>query len=142
MEWEFSHYGFLEWFLVKWRIYYVYSKKNNGVYLVPGTGNKSEGFVGYFTKGGDSVSDIAVLADLTVSEVIKVGEVIGVPSDVLYKTPSDGLSGQSDEDKLGVTYDSIEKYMNGIKQDEKIEEKIKTLHLKNQHKFNLPTYRK
>ena len=126
-------------------LYYLaamYSKKNNGVYLVAGTGNKSEAFVGYFTKGGDSVSDISVLADLTVSEVIKVGEAIGVPKEVLYKTPSDGLSGLSDEDKLGVSYDAIEKYINGEVLDNEVVSKIKTLHLKNQHKFNLPIYRK
>ena len=120
----------------------TYSKIKGGTYIVPGTGNKSELFVGYFTKGGDSVSDISVLGDLTVSEVIKVGEVIGVPKEVLYKKPSDGLSEKSDEDKLGVTYDAIEKYMNGIKQDEEVESKIKRLHKNNEHKFNLPTYRK
>lgn len=119
----------------------MYSKIKGGTYIVPGTGNKSELFVGYFTKGGDSVSDISVLGDLTVSEVIKVGEVVGVPEQVLYKKPSDGLSEQSDEDKLGVTYDAIEKYIKGIKQDEEVEEKIKRLHNNNQHKFNLPTYR-
>lgn len=119
----------------------MYSKIKKGTYIVPGTGNKSELFVGYFTKGGDSVSDISVLGDLTVSEVIKVGEVVGVPSEVLYKKPSDGLSEKSDEDKLGVSYDAIEKYINGIKQDEVVEEKIKKLHNNNRHKFNLPTYR-
>ena len=119
----------------------MYSKIKGGTYIVPGTGNKSELFVGYFTKGGDSVSDISVLGDLTVSEVIKVGEVVGVPEEVLYKKPSDGLSEKSDEDKLGVTYDAIEKYINGIKQDEEIEEKIKKLHNNTRHKFNLPTYR-
>ena len=126
-------------------LYYLaamYSKIKGGTYIVPGTGNKSELFVGYFTKGGDSVSDISVLGDLTVSEVIKVGEVVGVPEKVLYKKPSDGLSDKSDEDKLGVTYDAIEKYINGIKQDEEVEEKIKKLHNDNKHKFNLPTYRK
>ena len=126
-------------------LYYLaamYSKIKGGTYIVPGTGNKSELFVGYFTKGGDSVSDISVLGDLTVSEVIKVGEVVGVPEKVLYKKPSDGLSDKSDEDKLGVTYDAIGKYINGIKQDEEVEEKIKKLHNDNKHKFNLPTYRK
>lgn len=124
-------------------LYYLaamYSKIKGGTYIVPGTGNKSELFVGYFTKGGDSVSDISVLGDLTVSEVIKVGEVIGVPKEVLYKKPSDGLSNQTDEEKLGVTYDQIEKYINGIKQEEKVEQKIIQLHNNNKHKFNLPTY--
>lgn len=63
------------------------SKKNKGVYIVPGTSNKCELYVGYFTKGGDDVSDIRVLADLTVDEVIKVGEAIGVPDVIVHKTP-------------------------------------------------------
>lgn len=124
-------------------LYYLaamYSKIKGGTYIVPGTGNKSELFVGYFTKGGDSVSDISVLGDLTVSEVIKVGEVVGVPEEVLYKKPSDGLSNKTDEEKLGVTYDAIEKYINGIKQDDLTEQKIIKLHNNNKHKFNLPTY--
>ena len=96
-------------------LYYLaqmYSKKEGKPYVVAGTGNKCEIFVGYFTKGGDGVSDINVLGDLTVDEVIKVGEVVEVPEKVLYKTPSDGLSGKSDEDKLGVTYADITKVIN------------------------------
>ena len=70
---------------------------------------KSELFVGYFTKGGDSVHDIGVLTDYRVDEVIKIGEVLNVPASVLYKAPSDGLSNKTDEDKLGVTYADIKK---------------------------------
>ena len=60
-------------------LYYLaqmYSKKEKKTYIVAGTGNKCEEYVGYFTKGGDSVSDIKVLADLTVSEVIQIGEIL------------------------------------------------------------------
>ena len=67
-------------------------------YIVAGTGNKCEEYVGYFTKGGDSVSDIKVLSDLTVSEVISIGEELKVPKKVLYKIPNDGLSNQTDEE--------------------------------------------
>lgn len=126
-------------------LYYVaamYSKIKKGTYIVAGTSNKSESFVGYFTKGGDSVSDIKVISDLTVSEVIKVGEVIGVPEKVLYKTPSDGLSSKSDEEKLGVTYFDIEKYMNGEEVDSITKEKIEHLHNSSRHKFNIPEYKK
>ena len=126
-------------------LYYMaalYSKLNNGTYIVAGTSNKCELYVGYFTKGGDSVSDISVLGDLTVSEVIKIGEVIKVPEKVLYKVPSDGLSNMTDEDKLGVTYNDIEKYLNGEEIDEKVKQKIISLHDRNKHKFNLPTYKK
>ena len=126
-------------------LYYVaalYSALRNKTYIVAGTGNKCEEFVGYFTKGGDSVSDIKVIADLTVEEVIKIGEVLNVPKEVLYKTPNDGLSGQSDEEKLGVKYSDIAKYINGEELDDEVKLKIKRLHENNLHKFSIPTYRK
>ena len=111
-------------------------------YIVAGTGNKCEEFVGYFTKGGDSVSDIKVIADLTVDEVIAIGEELNVPKEVLYKAPSDGLSGMTDEDKLGVKYKDIAKYMNGEDLDEDVKQKIKKLHDNSRHKFFIPTYKK
>ena len=126
-------------------LYYLaalYSALKNKIYVVAGTGNKCEIYVGYFTKGGDGVSDINVLADLTVSEVIKIGEVLNVPKEVLYKTPSDGLSGMSDEEKLGVKYSDIEKVINNEPLDENIKEKIERLHKNSLHKFNIPTYKK
>lgn len=111
-------------------------------YIVAGTGNKCEEFVGYFTKGGDSVSDIKVIADLTVDEVIAIGEELNVPKEVLYKAPSDGLSGMTDEDKLGVKYKDIAKYMNDEELDEDVKQKIKKLHDNSRHKFFIPTYKK
>lgn len=118
------------------------SRINKKKYLVVGTSNKCEIYVGYFTKGGDSVHDIAPIADLTVSEVLELGELLDVPKDILYKTPSDGLSGLSDEDKLGVKYKDIEMYLNDELLDEEIKLKIEKLHNSNLHKQNIPTYRK
>ncbi len=126
-------------------LYYLaalYSALRGKTFVVAGTSNKCELYVGYFTKGGDSVSDINVIADLTVSEVIELGKEIGVPDKVLYKTPNDGLSGLSDEDKLGVKYSDIEKVINNIDVDIEIKEKIEKLHNNNLHKFNIPMYRK
>ena len=119
------------------------SALNNKTYLVCGTSNKCELFVGYFTKGGDSVHDISPIADLTVEEVIKIGEVLNVPKEVLYKTPSDGLSNQTDEEKLGVSYSNIAKYIiDPYSVEEKERVKIKKLHDSSRHKFNIPTYKK
>ena len=126
-------------------VYYyaaMLSKVMGKPYLVAGTSNKCELFVGYFTKGGDNVHDIATIADFTVSEVIQIGEVLGVPHEVLYRTPSDGLSGMSDEDKLGVKYAEIEKYIAGEKLDPIVSAKIERLHKSTRHKFSIPTYRR
>jgi len=119
------------------------SELKGGTYLVVGTSNKSELFVGYFTKGGDNVNDIALLYDLTVEEVIKVGEVVGVPNEILYRVPSDGLSGTSDEEKLGVKYSEIAKYMedeNSV--DKVVADKIEHLHKSTRHKFINNYYKK
>ena len=127
-------------------LYYLaalYSSLRGKTYLVAGTSNKCELFVGYFTKGGDSVHDIAVIADFTVEEVIKIGEYIKVPFKALYKTPDDGLSNLSDEDKLGVKYSEIAAYSedeNSVSQEVAV--KIKKLHEGARHKFNIPTYRR
>ena len=111
-------------------------------FIVAGTSNACELYVGYFTKGGDSVHDISVLADLTVEEVIKIGEYIGVPDKVIHKTPDDGLSGLTDEQKLGVKYNDIAKVINGELTEGEEFNRIQKLHKAASHKFNIPTYRK
>ncbi|MCI8331077.1 MAG: NAD(+) synthase [Bacilli bacterium] len=126
-------------------LYYLaalYSAVRGKTYLVAGTSNKCELYVGYFTKGGDSVHDISPIADFTVDEVIAIGEELKVPEKVLYKKPNDGLSNQTDEDKLGVKYKDIASYMedeNSVDGDTAA--KIEKLHKANQHKFNIPTYK-
>ncbi len=127
-------------------LYYLaalYSTINNKTYLVAGTSNKCELYVGYFTKGGDSVHDISPIADFTVDEVIEIGNYLNVPYDVLYKAPNDGLSNQTDEDKLGVKYSEIASFINDENSvDNDVALKIKKLHNANLHKFSIPTYRK
>ncbi len=123
-------------------LYYMaalFSQIRGKTYIVAGTGNKCEIFVGYFTKGGDGMSDINVLANYTVSEVLKIGEVLNVPKDILYKTPSDGLSNMSDEDKLGVSYKEIEDYIEGKKIDDHSFVLIKKLHENSKHKKGIVT---
>ena len=123
------------------------SKIKNGDYLVAGTSNKSELLVGYFTKGGDSVCDIRVLSDLYVDEVIQIGDYIGVPEHICHKTPDDGLSGKSDEEKLGFYYSDVKKvYLekeNGVKDNslsDQTREMILKANRRNQHKFFIPSY--
>ena len=127
-------------------LYYLaalYSALRGKTYLVAGTSNKCELYVGYFTKGGDSVHDISPIADFTVDEVIEIGRYLSVPDKVLFKTPNDGLSNMSDEAKLGVKYSDIAKYMdNKNSVNDEIQTRIEKLHNSNLHKFNIPTYRR
>ena len=81
---------------------------------------------------------MSILAGLTVEEVLQVGDYLGLPSKLVHKTPSDGLSGMSDEDKVGFTYATLDKYIaTGICEDETIKAKIDRMHVLNLHKLNV-----
>lgn len=85
-------------------------------YLVANTSNLSEASVGYTTKWGDNVGDFAPIANFTKTEVCELGLLLGLPDNLVNKVPSDGLSGKSDEQKLGFSYDELDNYIrNGIK---------------------------
>ena len=115
------------------------SATKGGTYLVPGTSNLAELFLGYFTKFGDSAHDFEIISHLTVEEVIKVGEVVGVPPKVLYRTPDDGLSGQSDEEKMGITYQDIHAYIRfGSSGNAETDAKIRAKEAGSAHKRNKP----
>jgi NAD+ synthase len=104
-------------------------------YRVCGTGNKSEGFVGYTTKWGDNAFDFNPIGDMTTEEVVAIGDYLGLPYELTHKTPSDGLSNQSDEEKLGFTYKQLNDYIeNGSSGDLRIDEKIRFKHEYNKHK--------
>lgn len=75
------------------------------------TGNKSEDYVGYSTKYGDAAGDFALLNNLTKTEVVELGEYMSLPSYLIHKTPSDGMCGKSDEDNMGFTYGTLDKYI-------------------------------
>lgn len=79
--------------------------------MVAGTGNLSERMLGYFTKHGDGACDFNLIGNYTSFEVMRIGEELGLPIDLVYKTPDDGLSGMSDEEKLGITYKDVHHYL-------------------------------
>ena len=77
-----------------------------------GTGNLSEATVGYCTKDGDTSCDFSVLGALTSVEVVQIGLTMPeLPRELVVKTPTDGLSGKSDEERLGVSYQDIHAYI-------------------------------
>ena len=118
-------------------LYAVAQGLENGGRVI-NTCNKSEDFIGYSTKFGDSAGDVSVLAGFTVEEVLQIGEYLGLPDNLVHKKPSDGLSGMSDEDKIGFSYAVLDKYIaTGICEDEAIREKIDRMHRLNLHKLEL-----
>lgn len=111
-------------------------------YLVVGTGNACETFIGYTTKWGDNASDFNPIAEFTVSEVLEIGKILGVPNKIINKAPNDGLGLGSDEEKLGVTYKEVEEYIKtGKTANAKSCLKIEKLHKQSEHKRNkIPVY--
>lgn len=115
---------------------YALSQSMNG--RVANTCNLSEDWVGYATRYGDAAGDFSPLSQLTVAEVKEIGRVLGLPNELVDKTPSDGLCGKTDEDNLGFTYEMLDRYIRtGEIDDEKIKNKIDTMHEKNLFKLQL-----
>ena len=115
---------------------YFYAQCNNGI---PSCNcNLSEDWVGYATFGGDGFGSFAPLSQLTVSEVRAIGHELGLPSELVDKTPTDGLCGKTDEDNLGFTYDTLDRYIRtGEIDDEDVKAKIDSIHEKNLFKLQL-----
>ncbi len=121
---------------IRMSVLYAVSQSMNG--RVINTCNLSEDWVGYSTRYGDSAGDVSLLGKLTVQEVKALGREMGLPENLVEKTPSDGLCGSSDEQKLGFSYAVLDRYIReGYCEDSVIREKIDELHHANRFKLEL-----
>ena len=103
---------------------------------VVNTCNRSEDYVGYSTKFGDSAGDVSPLGSYTVKEVLAIGDILDLPAELVHKPPSDGLCGKTDEDNFGFSYAVLDKYiMTGECEDIEVKYKIDRLHVLNLHKL-------
>ena len=120
---------------------YAVSQSVNG--RVANTCNLSEDYVGYQTRYGDSAGDFSPLGGLTVQEVKAIGRLLPIPQHLVEKVPSDGLCDKTDEDNLGFTYETLDRYIReGICEDEATKNRIDDLHKKNLFKLQpMPTFR-
>lgn len=125
---------------IRMSVLYAVSQSMNG--RVINTCNLSEDWVGYSTRYGDSAGDVSLLGKLTVQEVKALGRELGLPEHLVEKTPSDGLSGKSDEAKLGFTYTVLDRYIReGICEDAAVKARIDALRKGNLFKLELmPTF--
>lgn len=99
------------------------------------TGNRSEAYIGYTTKYGDLAGDFALLKNFTVREVLEIGDALDLPYNLVHKVPSDGMSGKSDEDKIGFSYETLDSYLlEGIYPDYDTFCKINQMHKRGAHK--------
>lgn len=112
---------------------YAVGQSRNG--RVVNTCNLSEDWVGYSTRYGDSVGDFSPLSMLCVREVKAIGRHLGLPEDLIEKVPFDGLCGQTDEEKLGFTYEMLDHYIReGVCEDAEKKAKIDRLYAINRFK--------
>lgn len=118
--------------------------------LVCGTENKSEKYLGYFTRFGDEASDIEPIQHLYKHEVRELAQTLGIPDVFLTKHPSAGLwEGQTDESELGFTYDQadqvIAEMLGELEKDaslpddvrQEILERIESVHFKHEVPYAL-----
>lgn len=117
----------------------LYAIAQSKHYLVAGTGNRSEAYMGYFTKWGDGAHDFNPISDLTVTEVYEFLRFLKAPESILTKAPSAGLfDGQTDEQELGISYAQIDAYLLYGQGEPQIIAKIEEKHQRSEHKRKLP----
>ncbi|MBR6113946.1 MAG: NAD(+) synthase [Oscillospiraceae bacterium] len=103
--------------------------------LVAGTGNRSEIYMGYFTKWGDGAADFNPIADLNVTEIFEFLDYLRAPETIRKKAPSAGLfEGQTDEAEMGVSYAAVDRYMAGGEVTEAERAVIERYHRVSEHK--------
>ena len=113
-------------------LYAVAASENR---LVAGTGNRSEAYVGYFTKWGDGAHDFNPIADLTVTEIYEFLRFLNAPECVITKAPSAALfDGQTDETEMGVTYAELDSFLMGDKIAADKQQIIMNMHKASEHK--------
>lgn len=91
---------------------YSIAKQYDGGRVI-NTSNYSEYVLGWFTRYGDSAGDIKPLINLYVSDVLELGKQLEVPLSFLSEPPRDDLTGKTDEQNFGFTYDDLENFMKG-----------------------------
>ena len=117
----------------------LYAIANALNYLVVGTDNAAETYIGYFTKYGDGGVDLLPIKHLKKRDVGEWAKALGVPESVINKVPTAGLwEGQTDEGEMGTTYDMVDAFLEGKVIPEKDRKIIERLHRVSDHKRNLP----
>lgn len=121
------------------RMITVYAAAASENRLVAGTGNRSEAYMGYFTKWGDGAHDFNPIADLTVTEIYEFLKHLGAPESIIKKAPSAGLfEGQTDEKEMGISYAKIDEYLFGGTVSDEEKAIIDRYHSRSEHKRKMP----
>jgi NAD+ synthase len=98
--------------MARTRMIVVYDLAKSLDGLVCGTENKSEKYLGYFTRFGDEASDLEPIQHLFKTQVRQVATELQLPQVILTKQPSAGLwQDQTDEVEFGFSYDDADKVL-------------------------------
>lgn len=126
------------------RMTVLYAVAQSLGYRVIGTGNYSEAFLGWCTKWGDTAYDFNPIGYLTCSEVKAIGRVLAkefnLPEEYIDKSPADGLTGKTDEENFGFTYDDLDNYILGNVPpvDYNLASRFEELYQNSEHKRTMP----
>jgi NAD+ synthase len=87
------------------RMIYLFDLAKRLGTLVCGTENRTEHYLGYFTRFGDEASDLEPIRSLYKTQVWELARALNLPSQIIQQAPTAGLWGdQTDEDELGFSY--------------------------------------
>ncbi|WP_312468885.1 ammonia-dependent NAD(+) synthetase [Neobacillus sp.] len=110
--------------------------------LVVGTDHAAEAVTGFYTKYGDGGADILPLTGLTKRQGKALLKVLGAEESLYLKVPTadllDHKPGQADETEMGITYDELDDYLEGVSVSQEVAEKIEKRYLITEHKRQLP----
>ncbi|MGC8600169.1 MAG: NAD+ synthase [Nitrososphaeria archaeon] len=95
---------------IRMSILYYFANANDAIVI--GTGDKSEIYLGYFTKYGDGGVDILPIGDVYKTEVRELSVHYGLPESITKKESSPRLwPGQTAEGELGITYEVADRIL-------------------------------
>ena len=110
--------------------------------LVVGTDHAAEAVTGFFTKYGDGGTDILPLNGLTKRQGRALLIELGAPDRLYLKAPTadllDDNPGQTDEANLGLRYEQIDDFLEGLPVADAVAEAIEKRYLSTEHKRRVP----
>jgi NAD+ synthase len=105
------------------RMIFLYYYANQQTRIVAGTSDKSETYMGYFTKWGDAAADITPIIDLYKTQVRRLAMHLGIPQELAFKRSTPSLwPNQTAEGELEIKYETLDLILYGLERFMKPEE--------------------
>jgi len=100
--------------MARTRMTYLFDQAKKLDALVCGTENRTEHYLGYFTRFGDAASDFEIINHLYKTQIRILAKYLHVSQEIIDAVPSAGFwEGQTDECELGFSYDEIDHVLHG-----------------------------